>query len=678
MHRLACDNPNGLLHGRRQRLRPVGVRVAACVGFLSLQALLPIAVCALGPSDSIKINEVHYAPGEASQETHEFVELYNAGSTTAYLDGAVITDEGNAGSNESTFQFPGVPGGTLWPLAPGETLLLVPDAIGSPYPNIDFEFFAGAGDSDDLGVPNLVKTSGLATEFILGNSGDGVTLSIGISTGNIIPCSEIVDGVSWGTGGIGDVTALSSSICADAAPAGPASGSFSLQRCSDGFDSDTNTDFLVLLRTPGSSNKCPAPPSFLDQSYAPCVPLENQPTLLSSSWVDNNDNLLEVWAHYRNAPLAAFDSLLMTPMGDSLFQVQLPGNADQTLVEYYLVAQDSSGMSTTWPNSGTASYRVGFTQIVDIQFPVAADSCASSLLEGQAVNVSGVVTHIAREFSDFYFYIQQGTAPNSGLRIFVENGFLPAIGDSVVASGVVTEFMCQTQVDTYAGCVFIAASGLPVLARPLGAIEDVKLEQNESMLVTVSGPIVVRSQLVSELHNNVLYFEFQVGSATDPVWVGTDTFAPDSVYYSTVPFIGQILDSVTGIVALRESFLVADPGSRLRLEPRRDNDVDVNYTSTEMTPTRQSRLLPNRPNPFNPNTTIAYDLAHASRVRIEIFGVSGARVRQLVPLQFESAGAHRVFWDGRDDQGLALPSGVYLVKLDAAGLRDSRKVHLLR
>jgi len=243
---------------------------------------------------------------------------------------------------------------------------------------------------------------------------------------------------------------------------------------------------------------------------------------------------------------------------------------------------------------------------------------------------------------------------------------------------VVSEYMCQTQIDTYAGCVSVVDSGRSVSARSLGAIEDIELEENESMLVFVTGPLVVRSSMLSETHNSILYFEFQVGSPVDPAWIGTDTFSPDAVSYSTEPFPGMILDSVTGIVALRESFLIADPGTRLRLEPRRDYDVDVNYTSSETTPTRQSRLLPNHPNPFNPQTTITYELAQASPVRLEIFDIAGGRVRLLSPLHFAATGTHRVLWDGRDDLGRALPSGVYLVRMEAAGHRDSRKVHLLR
>jgi hypothetical protein len=49
-----------------------------------------------------------------------------------------------------------------------------------------------------------------------------------------------------------------------------------------------------------------------------------------------------------------------------------------------------------------------------------------------------------------------------------------------------------------------------------------------------------------------------------------------------------------------------------------------------------------------------------------------------VASRIESAGLRQVVWDGRNDRGAALASGVYLIKLDAGTLRDSRKLHLLR
>ena len=75
-------------------------------------------------------------------------------------------------------------------------------------------------------------------------------------------------------------------------------------------------------------------------------------------------------------------------------------------------------------------------------------------------------------------------------------------------------------------------------------------------------------------------------------------------------------------------------------------------------------LYPNVPNPFNPETVIGFSLAAESRVRLEVFDVLGQRVRILVGGRLP-AGEHRVVWDGIDESGARVGSGVYFYRLQA-------------
>jgi hypothetical protein len=88
-------------------------------------------------------------------------------------------------------------------------------------------------------------------------------------------------------------------------------------------------------------------------------------------------------------------------------------------------------------------------------------------------------------------------------------------------------------------------------------------------------------------------------------------------------------------------------------------------------------LHQNHPNPFNPQTTIAYDLPAAARVRLLIVNVSGGLVRTLVD-ETQSAGSRSVVWNGRDDDGGAVSSGVYFYVLDAGKQRLTKKLVLLK
>lgn len=93
-------------------------------------------------------------------------------------------------------------------------------------------------------------------------------------------------------------------------------------------------------------------------------------------------------------------------------------------------------------------------------------------------------------------------------------------------------------------------------------------------------------------------------------------------------------------------------------------------------PTR-SWLAQNSPNPFNPATTIRFSLAQDSQVKLTIFDPRGLAVRHLVD-QEQLAGPHAVQWDGRDDTGRALGSGVYFYRLDTESQSVMRKMVLVK
>ncbi|MCZ6674181.1 MAG: T9SS type A sorting domain-containing protein, partial [Verrucomicrobia bacterium] len=89
-------------------------------------------------------------------------------------------------------------------------------------------------------------------------------------------------------------------------------------------------------------------------------------------------------------------------------------------------------------------------------------------------------------------------------------------------------------------------------------------------------------------------------------------------------------------------------------------------------------LHQNYPNPFNPATTLRFDLPDDSKVNIEIFNIIGQRVRHLLRGQDMLAGQHSLRWNGRDDGGKPLSTGVYVVRLKAADFVKSKKVMLLK
>ena len=95
-------------------------------------------------------------------------------------------------------------------------------------------------------------------------------------------------------------------------------------------------------------------------------------------------------------------------------------------------------------------------------------------------------------------------------------------------------------------------------------------------------------------------------------------------------------------------------------------------------PAPPTRLLAVRPNPFNPMTTISYAVRDGGgHVTIEVYDVGGRHVRTLVD-GFRRQGAQSAEWDGKDDDGAAMATGVYFCRMSGPGIEASRKMLLLK
>ncbi|HEY5132586.1 MAG TPA: FlgD immunoglobulin-like domain containing protein, partial [Candidatus Krumholzibacteriaceae bacterium] len=109
---------------------------------------------------------------------------------------------------------------------------------------------------------------------------------------------------------------------------------------------------------------------------------------------------------------------------------------------------------------------------------------------------------------------------------------------------------------------------------------------------------------------------------------------------------------------------------------------DLSKTTEEiMVPVQAVRLYQNHPNPFNPSTVIPYAVPGDAGVRrsvlLAVYDVNGALVKTLVAGAV-SGGRHEVRWDGQNERGESVSSGIYFMQLSADGHRDARKMILLR
>jgi predicted secreted protein len=116
--------------------------------------------------------------------------------------------------------------------------------------------------------------------------------------------------------------------------------------------------------------------------------------------------------------------------------------------------------------------------------------------------------------------------------------------------------------------------------------------------------------------------------------------------------------------------LIADPNQLS------NSAVVAGLLEIQSTPT-EFALLQNFPNPFNPETTIQYNLSESADVTLHIYNVFGQVVRTLVS-ERQAAGRYRVQWSGMDDRSVPVSSGIYFYEIRAGKNKDVRKLMLLK
>jgi CSLREA domain-containing protein len=212
-----------------------------------------VDIGAIEAQPAIKINEVLYDPS-GGDDDNEFIELYNAGPSTVFLDGLILTDEADSG-NEAVFQFPttgdhAVPSGSFVLIARDA----VDDGTAPELSTADWEFVAPSSDSDTTGVPNLSRVAGTANDPDLADGGDNVILADGTDLTVPIDPNTVIDGVNW-EGGDGETAPLSDSAT-DGDPNDSATTNNSFGRCPDGVDNNVSSaaDFFSAAFSPDTAN----------------------------------------------------------------------------------------------------------------------------------------------------------------------------------------------------------------------------------------------------------------------------------------------------------------------------------------------------------------------------------------------------------------------------------------
>jgi flagellar hook assembly protein FlgD len=142
----------------------------------------------------------------------------------------------------------------------------------------------------------------------------------------------------------------------------------------------------------------------------------------------------------------------------------------------------------------------------------------------------------------------------------------------------------------------------------------------------------------------------------------------NDMIYAFEPTIGEVYE-ITGLVDYAY-------GS-YRIEPRYSSDINIASSANEDVVNIDFNLS-NYPNPFNPTTTISFEVRQTSLfVTLKIYNLKGQEVKQLISTEVQ-AGKHSVIWNGTDSNDQPVSSGIYFYKLISGEHKQTKKMLLLK
>ena len=229
---------------------------------------------------------------------------------------------------------------------------------------------------------------------------------------------------------------------------------------------------------------------------------------------------------------------------------------------------------------------------------------------------------------------------------------------------------------------FTPTATSPRLSVIVAVVSDGSLTDTAKATVTVNHkPVFVAktpATLTTASQNNIVAFTARGkdvdGGALTYTWKVNGAIVkgpgPDSTY--SVRFTDPHGTAKSVVAIYKTSVGLADSTSATWSFTITDVEKDPYGIPTEFA------LGQNYPNPFNPTTTIRFDLPKEAPVTMEVYNVLGVRIRTLLAGETVSAGRHTMMWDGRDDNGNAAPSGVYLYRINATDFHASKKMTLMK
>jgi len=423
------------------------------------------------------------------------------------------------------------------------------------------------------------------------------------------------------------------------------------------------------------------PPAISELGREPCAPTSSDSEVAVSAVITDNGSIAEALIHY-SVNGGELVSVAMTSSDDSTFTGIIPV-VDGDEVYYYIEATDG-GEGQADPKTSTYPYdyeneQMGFHVTDDltigmVQFTPFLNG--NTLYEGCDVTLTGIVTADTAQYNSDYssYAFQDGTGQWNGLVFDTEEMVDISRGDEVQVSGTITDFDPDWTfkfggntrlIDSE---VTVISTGNDVPAPTIASCRDLgqegeEVESYEGVLVQINNVTIA----------SVNQYDWSITDATGNVTLIDDDMANMAAgnFMSDLEE-GQELASVSGIfnfsfgtykLQIRD---LADLGETVGINP----DVNVNPYDYA--------LLNNFPNPFNPETQIRFTMGGENNVKLVIYDIMGRQVKTLIDGEYYQPGFHVVNWNGTDNVGQKVSSGMYIYRIKAGDFIEDKKMLLVK
>ncbi len=423
------------------------------------------------------------------------------------------------------------------------------------------------------------------------------------------------------------------------------------------------------------------PPNIMNPVRTPCVPGTADAVNIV---VDIEDNSAVASAEiYYSIDGGAYQSVAMTNTSGLTWSGDIPATGTEGATVNYFISATDDGVGQSAPKTSVLPYdttvfqysyvtKDGPLTIADVQYTTWG--LADSPFNGCEVTVSGIVTaDTAQAYSGYGAYaLQSGTGPWNGIIFDPIDGVELTRGDSVTITGTVEEYdpAWHFKYDNNTKLIDITSvtvhsSGhsvdpMPVSSADLAQDAD-EVESYEGTLVTLTNVTV----------SSVNSYDWSVDDGSGVTCLIDDDMANAAAdgFMNSLE-VGTTLASVTGVF----NFSFGSYKIQVRdLADLGQLGVNDDYVAQPMT----YALHQNYPNPFNPETKIRFDLGSAENVKLVIYDINGRVIRTLLNESF-GPGMHLVNWNGTNDFGEPVSTGMYIYRIKAGSFLAQEKMLLVR